>query len=152
RTDNVLDFRIFGPLEIVEDGAPLRLGGRMQRVLLGLLLLRAGEVVSTDVIVDALWGDSPPKNFRASLLNLVSPTRGGVGSETIETRPPGYVLRAGPEQIDLARFERKVAAARTLAASDRSTELAEALSMWRGTPLADLSYEAFAQGEILRLE
>jgi DNA-binding SARP family transcriptional activator len=71
----VREFRILGPLEAVEDGRPLALGGQKQRALLALLLLDAGRVVSVDRIVDALWGERPPRTAPTSLQNFVSHLR-----------------------------------------------------------------------------
>jgi hypothetical protein len=68
------------------------------------------------------------------------------------TRPPGYVLRVPREQIDLGRFERLVADARSADPAERARRLRSALELWRGPPLADMTYEPFAQVEIRRLE
>ncbi len=147
------EFRILGPLEVVSDaGETIALGGQKQRALLGLLLVRAGEVVSTDRLVTELWGDQPPKTATTSLQNMVSQLRKLLGPEAVETRPPGYVLRVAPDRLDLARFEQLVADARAAQPQERARLLREALSLWRGPALADLAFEPFAQGEIRRLE
>jgi hypothetical protein len=83
---------------------------------------------------------------------MVSHLRKLLGADALETRPPGYVLRVDPECLDLARFERLVADARTAKPEERPALLREALGLWRGAPLADLAFEPFAQGEIRRLE
>jgi DNA-binding SARP family transcriptional activator len=67
-----VEFRILGPLEVLDGGAPVRLAGRNQRALLALLLLNAGEVVSTDRLSDGLWGAEPPRTASTSLQNAVS--------------------------------------------------------------------------------
>ena len=108
------DFRILGPLEVVGDHGSIALGGQKQRALLGLLLMRAGEVVATDRLVDQLWGEHPPKTATTSLQNLVSQLRKLLGPDLLVTRPPGYVLHVEAERVDLGRFERLVAEARRL--------------------------------------
>ena len=148
----MIEFRILGPLEVVGDGAPVALGGQKQRALLGLLLMRTGEVVSTERLVDQLWGEQPPKTATTSLQNLVSQLRKLLGTDALVTRPPGYVLEIDAESLDLGRFERLVSEARGAEPATRAAKLREALALWRGQPLADLSFEAFAQVEIRRLE
>ena len=71
----MLDFRILGPLEVMSTSGALALGGQKQRALLGLLLVRAGEVVATERLVDQLWGEQPPRTATTSLQNLVSQLR-----------------------------------------------------------------------------
>ena len=146
------EFRILGPLEVVGDGGPIALGGQKQRALLGSLLMRVGEVVAKDRLVDQLWGEQPPKTATTSLQNLVSQLRKLLGPDVLATRPPGYVLQIDAESLDLGRFERLVAASRSEAASARAATLRQALALWRGAPLADLGFETFAQNEIRRLE
>jgi DNA-binding SARP family transcriptional activator len=148
----MIEFRILGPLEVVQDEAPLALGGQKQRALLGLLLMRVGEVIAQDRLIDQLWGEQPPKTATTSLQNLVSQLRKLLGPDVLATRPPGYVLQIGAESLDLGRFERLVAASRTDEAAERAAKLREALALWRGAPLADLAFETFAQNEIRRLE
>src|SRR5256886_16162239 len=99
------DFRILGPLEVSDETGPLLLGGQKQRALLALLLLDAGRVVSVDRIVDALWGERPPKTAPTSLQNFVSHLRKVLGADVLVTRPPGYLLQIAPEQLDLERFK-----------------------------------------------
>lgn len=147
----MLAFGILGPLEVRRDGAPIEVGGQRQRSLLALLLLHAGRVVATDTLVDALWGERPPRTATTSLQNGVSQLRKLLGPALLETRPPGYVLHAAPEQLDLACFERLLARARDEAPAERARTLREALELWRGEPLADLGFE-FAQDEIRRLQ
>jgi DNA-binding SARP family transcriptional activator len=148
-----IEFRVLGPLEVLVEGRALELKRRKQRSLLALLLLRAGEVLSTDHLVEELWAGRPPKAAVGSLQNLVSELRKVIGPETVRTREPGYVLDVDPERIDLNRFERLVAlAGETEEAARRASLLREALALWRGPALADLVLEPFAQVEIARLE
>src|SRR5213596_371542 len=104
----VTDFRILGPLEAAAGDRPLVLGGQKQRALLALLLLDAGRVVSTDRLVNALWGEDPPRTAATSLQNFVSQLRKLIGTDVLVTKPPGYILRIEPEQLDLGRFQRLV--------------------------------------------
>ena len=148
-----LEFRILGPLEAFKDGRPLELGGQKQRALLALLLLEEGRVVATDRLIDSLWGEHPPRTAATSLQNFVSQLRKLLGSQTIQTKPPGYVLRLEPGRLDLHRFTTLVEQAREAPdPASRAAMLREALAIWRDAPLADFVYEAFAQGEIGRLE
>src|SRR5207248_2795164 len=146
------EFRILGPLEVSVRGEPLPLTGQKQRALLALLLLEANHVVSTDRLVDALWGDQPPRTAATSLQNFISQLRKLLGPEMLVTKPPGYLLRIEPEELDLERFRRLVAEARSEPPDARAAKLREALDLWRGPALADLGFETFAQSEIGRLE
>jgi DNA-binding SARP family transcriptional activator len=147
-----VEFRILGPLEAVDGERSLALGGPQQRALLALLLLHANEVVSSERLLDELWGEEQPGAGRAALRVRVSQLRKTVGADAIVTRPPGYVLRVGPDDVDLARFERLVASAEDVEPSLAAARLREALGLWRGPPLADVAYEPFAQMAIARLE
>jgi YVTN family beta-propeller protein len=147
-----VEFRILGPLEVVEDDGPLRLGHGKERALLAVLLLRANEVVSTDQLIEDLWRDGAPATAPKALQVYVSRLRKHLGAEVLATRPPGYAIVVAPEQLDLARFERLVADARQVGPVDAASNLRDALSLWRGDPLAEFADEPFAQTEILRLE
>jgi class 3 adenylate cyclase len=137
-----MEFRILGPVEVVEDGLPLALGKGKQRALLAILLLHPNEVVSADRLIDELWGEQPPPTAHTALQGYVSQLRKLLGAERLETVIPGYRLRVEPGELDRERFERLSGEAR----------FSEALALWRGPALADLAYEPFAQGEIVRLE
>jgi DNA-binding SARP family transcriptional activator len=148
-----VEFRVLGPFEVLVEGRALELKRRKQRALLALLLLHAGEVVSTDRLIDELWAGKPPKAAVGSLQNLISDLRKALGRDLVRTRQPGYVLDVEREQVDLHRFERLVAQASEPGNGERRSELLrEALALWRGPPLADLAFEPFAQVEIARLE
>jgi DNA-binding SARP family transcriptional activator len=148
-----MEFRILGPLEVVENGRPIALSGAMQRTLLALLLLNPNWPVSTDRLVDALWLGDPPTAAPNALQSQVSRLRKTLGGEAaIVTQEPGYMIRLDAEQLDLFRFERLVREAEGADADRASRLLQEALSLWRGEPLADLADDALAQGEVQRLE
>jgi len=147
------DFRILGPLEVVDETGTLLLGGLKQRAVLALLLLEAPKAVSTDRLIDALWAEQPPRTAATSLQNFISQLRKTLGAGVLVTKPPGYALAIGPEQVDLTRFRQLVATARAATDSaQRSALMREGLDLWRGAPLADFEFEPFAQPEIARLK
>jgi len=151
-----VEFRILGPFEVSEHGQPLEVGAGKQRALLALLLLRAGEVVSTDGLIDALWKEDPPASALNSVHIYVSQLRKALGNGRLETRGHGYRLALEPEQLDLGRFERLLDEGRELLAEGKAERAAETLraglALWRGPPLSDFASEPFALGEIARLE
>jgi DNA-binding SARP family transcriptional activator len=147
-----MEFRLLGPLEVVDGERQLALGGVKPRSLLALLLLHANEVVSTDRLIDELWGDEPPATAVKSVQVHVSRLRKELGEDRLLTRAPGYVLRVSPSELDLATFEQLLAEAHGADPESQASTLREALALWRGPALADLAYEQFAQTEIARLE
>jgi DNA-binding SARP family transcriptional activator len=156
-----LDFRILGPLEVVLDGRPVDLGGAKQRALLAILLLRANDVVSADRLIEDLWGEEPPATAENVLQTYVSRLRRALepaaahGGERLLTRRPGYMLRVQPQELDLDRFrdlaDRGRRALERGDAAMGSQTLRDALAEWRGEPLADFAFDDFAQREIERL-
>ena len=152
-----MDYRILGPLEVVDDGRQLALGGTRQRALLAILLLHANEVVSTDRLVEELWGENPPESGTKALQVAVSQLRKTLQSSAepdgvLVTRSPGYVLNVRRGELDLDRFESLVGEAEEREGVEAAALLREALALWRGPPLADLAYEDFATPAIARLE
>jgi DNA-binding SARP family transcriptional activator len=158
-----MEFRILGPLEALDGGRVVKLGGSRQRALLALFLLHRGETLSTDRLIDELWGERPPATALKSMQVYISRLRkalasgaGGASPGMLLTREHGYELELDPECLDSHRFELLVAEARAESAAGRpklaASALEEALSLWRGPPLAELAYESFAQREISRLE
>jgi peptide/nickel transport system substrate-binding protein len=151
-----MDFRILGPLEVVGDDGPVALGGAKQRALLAVLLLHEGEAVSTDRLVDELWGESPPPTATKTVQVYVSHLRRALGNGTLETQGRGYRLRPPPGEFDLARFRGLADEGRTsLAEGDprRAAEiLRSAVALWRGPPLVDFAFEPFAQQRVPALE
>jgi DNA-binding SARP family transcriptional activator len=152
RTTGGLEFRLLGPLEVRRDGVALQLGGPKQRALLTLLLLDAGRAVSIDRLIDALWGERPPRTAQTSLQNFVSQLRKQLGPELLVTKPPGYLLRIDPSQLDVNQARALLTEARAAAPGERAAKLRGALDLWYGPPLEEFGYEAFAQSEIARLE
>ncbi|MBD0348429.1 MAG: AAA family ATPase [Thermoleophilia bacterium] len=137
-----MEFRILGRLEVLDGGRSLHIGAAKQRALLAVLVLNANRVVSTDQLIEALWGERAPGTAHKALQVYVSQLRKTLGRDRILTCAVGYELRVEPGELDLERFER-------LASEGK---LVEALALWRGAPLADFVYEPFAQTEIARLE
>ena len=146
-----MEFRVLGPLEVIDDGEPVPLGGAKQRALLAVLLLHANTVVSRDRLFDELWGTSPPETAHTALQVHISQLRKRLGREAISTRAPGYAINVKRGELDLDRFEELVSAASGRSPHDAATALREALTLWRGAPLADLD-DTLARPERTRLE
>jgi DNA-binding SARP family transcriptional activator len=153
----LLEFRVLGPLEVADEGVVLTLGGPKQRATLAILLLQANAVVSIDRLADDLYAGHPPVTAVTQVQRQVSDLRRALGSRAvIETRSPGYVVRVSPGQFDLDRFEALTrdasGALREGRVEDSASLFQDALALWRGAPLADFAYDAFAQTAIARLE
>jgi DNA-binding SARP family transcriptional activator/pimeloyl-ACP methyl ester carboxylesterase len=150
-----MDFRLLGPLEVLDGRARLQIAAGKQRALLALLLLNANRTMSREQIVDALWGENVPESAPKMVQIQVSQLRKALPEPRLHTRPPGYQLEVGDDELDLTRFERSVADGRqALAQHDpaRARELLSyALALWRGQALAEFS-EPFARQENARLE
>jgi len=151
-----VQFALLGPVEAHLDGQQLNLGGPKPRALLAMLLLSANEVVSRDRLIEGLWGDRAPATASRSLDSYVSRLRGVLGADRIERRAPGYLVRTQPRELDVDHFEVLLERGREQLrggdAANASQTLREALSLWRGEPLADLLYEPFAATEVPRLD
>jgi DNA-binding SARP family transcriptional activator len=148
-----MEFRILGPLEVVDRGRAVALGGAKQRALLVALLLTPNRVVSVDRLIDALWPTRPPAAAANALQYHVSQLRKLLGDGgAIVTQEPGYLIRVDPDQVDFLRFERLVDEAVGAEAARASRLLTEALDLWRGEPLAELADDAASRAEIQRLE
>jgi len=150
-----LEFRVLGPLEVRRDGVVLPLGGTKVRALLAALLIDVGRVVSTDVLIDALWATGAPADARHALEATVSRLRRALGGEgEVRNQPAGYILDVDPETVDAVRFRRLLAEAADLADADArraGRRVDEALALWRGEPYAELAFEAFAREEVAEL-
>src|SRR5262245_59625147 len=136
-----MDFKILGPLEVADEGRELELGGSRQRQLLAILLLHRNELVSSDRLIDHLWGTTPPSAAKGLQVH-VSRLRNALGAHgTLVTHAGGYTLRAGVEDVDAARFERLIERGRVRLAAGEATgaadDLRDALGLWRGRPLSD---------------
>jgi DNA-binding SARP family transcriptional activator len=151
-------YRILGPLEVTDDGGKrVVLAGRSERVLLARLLLAANRVVSSDRLIDALWGEQPPETAANALQVHISKLRrklvGPSGSDgPLQTSSPGYVLRTAPGELDSERFEELVTSPLEEEPSEISERLSEALNLWRGPVLSGLENDITAHSDIARLE
>src|ERR671931_1483447 len=140
-----MKFSILGPLEVHDEERQVELGGPKQRALLGVLLLHANESISTERLVDELWGAQPPARAHKLVQGYVSGLRKLLGAARVVTRSPGYLVRVEADELDALEFERLVAEARTSEEPLRKAErLSDALELWRGSALADLRLEGFA--------
>src|SRR5919106_6574585 len=146
-----MEFRILGPLQVLDEGRELPLGGAKQRALLALLLLDPNRVVSRDRLIDELWHTDPPETAPTALQVYVSQLRKALGRDLILTQPPGYLIRVSDGELDLHRFERLVTTARTEEPAQAARLLREGLALWRGAPLAELG-DSFPRAERARLE
>jgi DNA-binding SARP family transcriptional activator len=151
-----MQFRILGPLEVCGDGGEIALGGRRPRALVTVLALHANEVVAADRLIDEVWGEDVPEEAAAALRLNISRLRKVLPRDVLLTRPPGYLLRVGPGELDLHQFEQLVEEGRRLLAGGRAAEasarLRDALALWRGPALADFAYENFVQTAVARLD
>src|SRR5438105_4946348 len=143
-------FLFLGPFEVWEAGRKLELGAGRQQALLLFLLLHAGERISIDRLIDALWGEQPPPTAAKIVQGWVSQLRRALPAGTIETHPSGYLLRAA--ETDAGEFERLLARAHREGAGEAAKTLPTALAVWRGPALAGHEYEAWAQPETARLQ
>ena len=118
-----MEFLVLGPLEVRGSARPLGPPSGRQGGLLALLALHANQVVATDRLIHALWGEQPPPSARQALQNHVSALRkllaDGGGEAVLRTRDPGYVLAVDPERVDAFRFERLAAAGRRWPTANR---------------------------------
>ena len=152
-----LEFRVLGPVAVVRDGEPIRLGGPRQQALLALLLIERGRAVSSDLLVHELWRGEPPEGAAITLRSYVSRLRAALGSDALVTATVGgYSLNVSPESIDAVRFERLVRdgddALRRGSARRAADRLREALGMWGGEPFAGLAAEGVLRVEAERLQ
>src|SRR5215217_3109027 len=148
-----MELRVLGPMEVAGAEGPVALGGPKQRAVLAHLLVRANQVVSMDALIDGLWGEEPPQSARGTVQAYVHNLRSVLGSDRIERRAPGYVLRVEADDVDARRFEAQLDDSRRLGEEPwRAAEvLREGLALWRGPAFADLDGLASLQGEIARL-
>jgi DNA-binding SARP family transcriptional activator len=153
-----MEFCLLGPLAVRCGDAVAAVPAGKQRVVLAALLLSANRVVPVEELAEALWGTGPPPSARVSVQNYVMRLRKALGPEgqsRIGTQPRGYVISVAADELDMARFEVLLGAARQ-AASDYSWDTAAAqaraaLALWRGEPLADVESELLAARDVPRL-
>jgi DNA-binding SARP family transcriptional activator/tetratricopeptide (TPR) repeat protein len=159
-----MEYRILGPVEVWDGAQQLDLGGSKPRALLAVLLVHANQVVSTERLIDQVWGEAPPPTSRTLVQVYVSRLRqalhrsrdGSATDQALVTRPSGYLLRVGPGELDLDRFEGLTAEARRAAGAGDLKRAAEcwgaALVLWRGPALAGAASEVLRRATAPRLE
>jgi DNA-binding SARP family transcriptional activator len=147
-----MEFGILGPLEARDQGRQIQLGAAKQCSLLGVLLLHANEAVSSERLIDELWGTRPPARPHKLVQGYVSALRKLLGADRILTQRPGYVVRVESGELDLHQFERLTAQARRERPEVAADLLREALGLWHGRALGDLCLEGFAAREAERLD
>jgi DNA-binding SARP family transcriptional activator len=154
-----VEYRILGPLEVVDEGEPVALGRLKERLVLAVLLLHANEFVARERLIDELWGESPPPTARKAVNVYVSQLRKALvrnGCDPITTADGGYRLEVDAERLDTARLQQLIASARERAAAGEleaaAEHLAEALDLWRGPTLAGLLLESHGRDEIAQLD
>ena len=159
-----VQFRILGPLEVLDGQRPVELGRPKQRALLAVLLVHANQVVTLDRLIEELWGEQPPAQATASLQAYISNLRRALEPErpartpsrVLVTQPPGYRLVVDLQNLDAARFMALAEQGHRLLEAERPgpavQALREALGLWRGPVLADMADEPFTQAERQRLE
>src|SRR5205085_5846375 len=152
------EFCLLGPFMVRIGGVVVPVQKGKQRALLAALLLNAGRPVSLDELAEALWGPDPPPSARVTIQNYVMRLRkalGDTGTSRIGTLPSGYAIQADASELDVARFEDLLCAARAAAREGRWRDAADqarsAVSLWRGDPLADVGSELLADREVPRL-
>jgi predicted ATPase/DNA-binding SARP family transcriptional activator len=152
------EFGVLGPLEVREDGQPVEIGSRKQRMLLAALLVTPNRIVPTETLVSLLWDDHPPASVDVTLRSLVSRIRRslGPGGRCLQARHGGYLLRIDPGLIDAVAFERLAARGRASLDQGRRAEaltlLRDALALWRGPALADIADRDVGRPTASRLE
>jgi DNA-binding SARP family transcriptional activator len=154
-----VEFRILGPLEVVEDGNSVALGTLKERLVLAVLLLHANEFVSRERLIDDLWGEAPPPTAHKAVnvyLSKLRKTLGRDGNDPIATAVGGYRLRVEPELVDAGHMRRLVAEARESVSKGELQSAADrfqkALSLWRGPTLAGLQLESRGRDEVAQLD
>ncbi|WP_405087352.1 BTAD domain-containing putative transcriptional regulator [Microbispora sp. NBC_01389] len=153
----VFEFDVLGPLRMSRDGVPVRLGAAMSRRLLATLLCTPGRPVAVPALVEALWGDDPPRSAHKTLQIYVLRLRRAMGDrDRVVHGPGGYAAAVSPPEVDALRFRELTAAGR---AAGRNADPAKAgalfrraLGLWRGPAFADAGDGALVADEARRLE
>jgi DNA-binding SARP family transcriptional activator/tetratricopeptide (TPR) repeat protein len=151
-----MQMRILGPFQLEDGGRRITIGGARQRAVLADLVLHANEVVPSERLLVDLWSEDSPPTAANALQAAISRLRRVLPQGRLITTAPGYALRIFPAELDVTQFERLISEGRDALAAGAPADAArifgQALSLWRGPPLADFRYEPFAQAEIARLE
>jgi DNA-binding SARP family transcriptional activator/tetratricopeptide (TPR) repeat protein len=131
-------YRILGNVEVRVGGENVVVARPRHRAVLGYLLLNAGRVVTVEALADAMWGGAEPATARSQLQADISAIRrAGDGRLALLSHSGGYLLEAGPDDLDHLRFQELAAPTGDLSPAERIARLREALALWRGPALAD---------------
>lgn len=136
-------FTLLGSLSAADDAGPITLRGAQRRTLLAMLLLRAGEPVSSDALAHLLWGEDAARHSGAPLHNQIARLRQALGdNDRVRAAPPGYLVQVEPGELDIHVFAEEFAAGRQQSAerawAEASRRFGAALALWSGRPLADI--------------
>ncbi|MBI2708590.1 MAG: alpha/beta fold hydrolase [Actinobacteria bacterium] len=146
---------VLGPLRVEGVAATVALAAK-ERSLLAALALRAGEVVSTEALIRALWGDDPPGSARKTMQTYISNVRQVIGAAMISTHSTGYLLTVDPDDVDVHRFRLLVRAGddalRVGDVASARSHLRGALALWRGDAFADVASHTGLAAEGVRLQ
>jgi DNA-binding SARP family transcriptional activator/pimeloyl-ACP methyl ester carboxylesterase len=146
---------VLGPLRLENESGEVVLGAAKERSLLAALALSPGRVVGIETLVSALWGETPPATSRKTLQTYVSNLRRVIGADAVETVGSGYVLRVAVDDVDVGRFRTLVGEGEHALKNDSvekaREKLAQALTLWRGEPFADVEQHTGVAAEAVRL-
>ncbi|MDT9701057.1 BTAD domain-containing putative transcriptional regulator [Streptomyces sp. P17] len=157
------EFRALGPLEAVVAGRPVDLGAPKQRKLVALLVSRVGQPVPVDVMLEALWAESPPPSAMTSLQSYVANLRRALEpgraprtpTKVLHTNDRGYLLDGHAVEVDVHRFERRAKAGwQAWNRGDPHEALSEfeaGLALWRGEAYTEVSHSVHVAAEVARL-
>jgi SARP family transcriptional regulator, regulator of embCAB operon len=157
----MLEFRILGPLEVLDQGVLRTPTPPKVRCTLALLLLRANQVVPLDALIEELWGENPPNSAVTTAQTYIYQLRKAFGEQSgqdcewLATRTPGYLMRVSPAQLDTSRFEtlfdRGRQALHAGAPEEASRILREAMGLWSGPALANVSLGRLLEAHVVHL-
>lgn len=145
-------YQLLGDVRAYDGDDPIDLGALKPRAVLAILLLRAGTVVSTDVLCDLLWDGAAPPSATTTLHGYISGLRRALGADVIRTRAPGYVVET--DALDVTHFNRLHALGRQAAGDGEAaaSALREALDLWHGPALSEFASQRWAVGDAVRLD
>ena len=150
-----MDVAVLGSLVVAGEGGAVEIPAAKERAVVAALALAAPRPVTVAGLVDALWGDDPPRSAVKTLQNYVARLRRALPPGTIASAPDGYRLALAPEAVDAHRFERELDAARAAAAAGDHGAVADAIerarALWRGPPVPDLAAGPAGRAEAARL-
>jgi DNA-binding SARP family transcriptional activator len=143
---------MLGPLQVCVAGGPVEVPVGRLRALLAVLAMSAGQTVSVDRLVTAVWGGELHVDARANVQTNVKRLRRVLGAQVIVTRRGGYLLDVEPDQVDALRFVRLLdEAAATPNAATQRDRLVAALALWRGTPFDGVQSDWLHRTQVPRL-